>query len=54
MVLGLTAGSFVNLSLSASKEIALSEQFALPVDVPYILNPDQERSFLVIGFRLSL
>ena len=68
VVLGLTAGvvankstfyategfALVNLGLSATKEIALSEQFTLPVSVAYILNPDQERSFLVIGFRIGL
>lgn len=66
--LGLTAGAvggksvfygtdgfaFVNLGLAATKAITLSEQFALPVSVAYILNPDQERSFLVIGFGINL
>ena len=66
--LGLTAGAvggqsafygtdgvaLVNLGLSATKAITLSEQFTLPVSVAYILNPDQERSFLVIGFGISL
>ena len=59
--LGLTAGltpsagvyaddfAFVNLGLSAAKEIAITEQFSLPVFVSYIVNPDQERSFLVFG-----
>ena len=44
----------MNLGLSATKAVTLSEQFALPVSVAYILNPDQERSFLVIGFGISL
>jgi len=66
--LGLTAGAvanesafygtegfaFVNLGLSATKEISFSEQFTVPVSVAYILNPDQERSFLVVGFGISL
>lgn len=51
---GTTGFAFVNLGLSATKEITISEQFALPVSVAYILNPDQERSFLVIGFGISL
>lgn len=68
VVLGLTAGAvanqsafygtdgfaLINLGLSAAKEIVLTEQFTLPVSVAYILNPDQERSFLVIGFRISV
>lgn len=66
--LGLTAGAvsgesafygtdgfaFVNLGLAASKAIPITEQFALPINVAYILNPDTERSFLVFGFGLSL
>ena len=66
--LGLTAGAvagksafygtsefaLVNLGLAASKEIPITEQFALPINVAYILNPDTERSFLVFGFGLSL
>ena len=51
---GTTGFALVNLGLSATKAITISEQFALPVSVAYILNPDQERSFLVIGFGISL
>ncbi len=64
--LGLTAGltpsagaysdgfAFVNLGLSATKELKLNEAFSLPVSVAYILNPDTERSFLVFGLGISL
>lgn len=66
VVLGLTAGvvagkselygtdgaAIVNLGISASKEIPLTEQFSLPISVTYILNPDAERSFLVFGITL--
>ena len=46
--------AFVNLALSATRALSLSEQFSLPVSVAYILNPDQERSFLVMGVSISL
>ena len=63
--LGLTAGAVpgasasygtdgfavVNLGLSASKAIPITDRFALPVSVAYILNPELERSFLVFGLR---
>ena len=66
--LGLTAGAvggksafygtdgvaLVNLGLSATKAITLSEQFTLPVSVAYILNPAAEQSFLVFGLSISL
>ena len=63
VTLGLTAGgvagasafygtegaALVNLGLSASKEIPITEKFALPLSVAYILNPDMKRSYLVFG-----
>ncbi|MFT5143405.1 MAG: hypothetical protein ACI84D_002030 [Thalassolituus oleivorans] len=39
----------VNLGLSASKEIELTDKFSIPVSVSYILNPETERTFLVFG-----
>ena len=42
----------VNLGLSASKEIKITDSFSLPVQVAYILNPDTERTFLVFGVSL--
>lgn len=44
--------SFVNLALSVSKPITITEQFSLPISVAYILNPDAERSYLVFGISL--
>lgn len=42
------------LSLSATKEIPITDSFGLPVSVLYIVNPTPglERSFLVFGFSL--
>lgn len=46
---GTTDAAFVNVGLSASREIPITEKFALPLSVAYILNPDMERSYLVFG-----
>ncbi len=51
---GTEGAALVNLGLSASKEIALSEDFSLPVSVAYIVNPAAERAFLVFGVNISL
>lgn len=39
----------IEINLAASKSIPLTEGFALPLSVAYILNPYAERSFLVLG-----
>ncbi len=41
--------AFVNLGLSASRAIPITDAFSLPLSVAYILNPDMERSYLVFG-----
>jgi hypothetical protein len=46
--------ALVNLGLSATKSVSVSETITLPISVSYILNPDGERSFLVFGMGLSL
>ncbi|MEZ4703335.1 MAG: TorF family putative porin [Rhodothermales bacterium] len=45
---------FVNLGLTGSREIKITDSFSLPVFVSYIINPtpDAARSFLVFGFSL--
>jgi len=66
VALGLTAGAVagesafygtsgfavVNLGLSASREIKMTDSFSLPISVSYIMNPDTERTFLVFGISL--
>jgi hypothetical protein len=37
------------MSFSGSKEIQISDSFALPVFGSFILNPDAEAAFLVFG-----
>ncbi|MEM6784283.1 MAG: TorF family putative porin [Bacteroidota bacterium] len=44
--------SVINVSLTAAKEIPITEQFALPVFVGYTLNPEIERTYLVFGVSL--
>ena len=52
---GTTAPTFINLSLTASKSVDITDDFALPLMVQYVLNPtpDAERTFLVFGTGLS-
>jgi hypothetical protein len=45
--------SFVNLGLSVSKVLEVTETFSLPLYVGYTLNPDTERTFLVFGFSIG-
>lgn len=46
--------SVVNMSLSAEKELKITDSFSLPVFASYILNPTHERTFLVFGMGVSL
>jgi len=49
----LTSGSgLINISLTASKEIKLSNTFNLPVNAALTFNPDQENIYLTFGFSL--
>ena len=42
----------VNISLSGSKDIVITEDYSLPVFGSFIYNPDAEAAFLVFGFSL--
>ena len=46
------SASLINMTLSASKDIVITESFSLPVSAAYILNPTHDRSFLVFGISL--
>lgn len=41
---------FVNVGCSASKEIAITEKFSLPLTVSLITNPQKEKIYFVAGF----
>ena len=49
---GTSGFGIVEMSLAATREVPLTDQFALPISVAYILNPYAERSFLVVGLSL--
>lgn len=44
--------SFVNVGLTVSKEIQITEKFSLPVMSSLVINPQAENIFLVFGFTL--
>ena len=44
--------SIIDMALGASKSIPITDKFELPVSVSYILNPTDEKSFLVFGISL--
>ena len=44
--------SIIDMVLGASKSIPITDKFELPVSVSYILNPTDDKSFLVFGISL--
>ena len=44
--------ALVNLGVSAGTEVEITDSFALPVSVSWIVNPTADRSFLVFGMSL--
>ncbi|MBK6966622.1 MAG: hypothetical protein IPH20_22665 [Bacteroidales bacterium] len=43
---------FVNLGITVSKEIQITDKFSLPVTTSFIVNPMAENVFLVVGISL--
>ena len=41
---------FINVGFSASKEIAITDTWNLPVSTSFVLNPKRERVYFVFGF----
>ena len=50
---GVNGASVVNLGLSASKDLQITDSFALPLNAAYIMNPATDQTYLVFGFSLS-
>ncbi len=50
---GTNGNAVVNVGITATQPINVTDSFMLPVSVAYILNPYTERSFLVFGVSLS-
>ena len=42
----------VNIGIAATKEISITEKFAIPVKVAFIVNPNTEQAHIVAGFSL--
>jgi len=49
---GTDGSGFINLGISASKEIKITEHWNLPVNAALIFNPDAENIFITFGFTL--
>jgi hypothetical protein len=47
-------GAIINVSITAAKSIAITDKFSVPVNVSYIINPDQDISFLAFGASFTL
>lgn len=50
---GTRGGALVNLGITATRRLRVTDSFSPPVSVAYILNPDDERAFLVFAMSLS-
>jgi hypothetical protein len=42
-------GNIINLSITAAKSIAITDKFAIPINVSYIANPALDKTHLVFG-----
>ena len=49
---GVNQAAVTNLSISAGRDIKISDSFSIPVSASYILNPFSEISYLVFGISL--
>jgi len=49
---GTAKGEIINLGVTASKTVAVTDKFALPLTVSYISNPTQDKTYLVFGVSL--
>lgn len=49
---GNKSNGIVNIGLKLSKEIKISDKYALPIQTQLIVNPEQERIYMVFGFSL--
>jgi hypothetical protein len=50
---GTTKGDVLNLGINVAKSITITDKFALPINVSYINNPSQDKSYLVCGVSLT-
>lgn len=45
-------GGIINFGITAAKTVALSDRFSLPINVSYVSNPTQDKTYLVFGGSL--
>ncbi|MBI1933349.1 MAG: hypothetical protein HYS24_12510 [Ignavibacteriales bacterium] len=46
--------NLINVGVKVSKDIKITDDFALPIFTSYVLNPNQEVSYLIFGASLSM
>lgn len=51
---GTTEFNLINIGVTASKDIKITEDFSLPVFSSYVLNPNMEVGYLLFGFSLGM
>ncbi len=51
-IYGTSGPGLLVLGISGSKEIEVTDRFSIPISVSFIVNPHDERSFLVVGVSL--
>lgn len=49
---GTSTAGIININLSATRDLPVSEIFSLPLFATYVLNPYSEQSYLLFGFSL--
>ncbi len=49
---GSSKANIINLGISLTKSLKISELFSLPVTASYFLNPEIEQSYLIVGITL--
>lgn len=51
---GTTEFNLINIGISASKDIEITDKFSLPIFSSYVLNPNLEVGYLIFGFSLGM
>ena len=51
---GTTEFNLINIGITASKDIKITDDFSLPVFSSYIMNPNMEVGYLLFGFSLGM
>lgn len=46
---GTQQAAIINVGITASKSVTVTESFSLPVSASFIVNPDLEQSYLIVG-----